>query len=687
MCIDHKYIFNTICHMLALEYEGKINVALAKMVLTILTIETTPVPSSIDQINIAIERIFRFTIPNRLLQEAVDQLLTEKNVRWVGGVLIIDPKKRSEIETIIKSARELQEKVRSEWFFDIADIYEEYQQEWENRLWDCLQTFTGKALRRYGINVRMLLDSREPTTTTEATQSLEVLFREAYEECVDSVQYDFVAKYVSLFFREQNDIRKRYLYELVNGAFTFFALVSDETVSSYMREIIKPVSIFVDTNFIFGVVELHNYPFNEISKEILSLVEKNDLPLRFLVLDRTLKEYKETLEYYGGVIKGRSWQPAMSRVALINGHMSSIERKYHELNAESPLDPEIFLTKYRSPEVLLKEHGFEFYTPDQKATTERDELKKRLIEQYKLHMQTRYPDRQPKRYESLEHDVTLLLTAQEHRAEGSRILDAGAMCLTIDSTLYSFDWYENIQGNPLGVTIFPNQLLHLLRPFVSQIIDFEGHFARTFALPEFQVIETDYSEVRHRVLDYLNSFSNMNTETAIHILTDAYLLRRLKEVPIGENDEFEDLIEKAIVIDNVRLQKENEILSSKLNNAKTEIVKLMAQLDTLNQALDTLNQAKEKAEKLFSEITLVIRIIIGFVFASISLGGLFILPVFLKWEWLINHPAKIGLYTATTVIVGCIMWIIIDKNTKRRKIVSGSLILPCVWIVIKLLGK
>lgn len=680
MCIDNNYIFNTICHMLALEDEGKINVALAKLVLTILTIETTLAPSSLDEINIAIERIFKFTIPNRLLQEAVDQLLTEKSVRWVRGVLIIDPEKRSEVEAIIKSARELQEKVRSEWFFNIADTCEEYQQEWENGLWNCLQTFTGKALRRYGVNARVLLDSRAPITTTEATQSLELLFREAYEECVDSVQYDFVAKYISLFFRELNDLRKRYLSELLNGAFTFFALVSDETVSSYMRVILTPVSVFVDTNFIFGVVELHNYPFNEISKEILSLVEKNDLPLRFLVLDRTLKEYKETLEYYGGIIKRQSWQPAMSRAALTNGHMSSIERKYHELNAESPLDPEIFLTKYRRPEILLKDHGFEFYTLDQKATPEHDELKKRLIEQYKLHITTRFPDRQSKRYESLEHDVTLLLTAQGHRAQGSRILDAGAMCLTIDSTLYSFDWYENIQGNPLGVTIFPNQLLYLLRPFVSQISDFEGHFVKTFALPEFQVIETDYSEVKHRVLDYLNSFSNMNTETAIHILTDAYLLRRLQEVPVEENDEFEDLIEKAIVQDNIRLQKENEILSSELTDAKTRIREMMTQLGTLNQV-------KEKAEKLFSYITLVIRIIISIVFASISLSGLFILPGLLKWDWLTNHPAKTSLYTATTAIVVFIMWIIIDKNTKRRKFVLASLILPCLWIAIKVLGK
>lgn len=679
MCIDNKYIFNTICHMLALEDEGKINVALAKMVLTILTIETTLVPSSIDQINIAIERIFEFTIPNRLLQEAVDQLLTEKSVRWVRGVLIIDPEKRSEIEAIIKSARELQEKVRSEWVFNIADTCEEYQQEWENGLWNCLQTFTGKALRRYGVNARMLLDSREPITTTEATQSLELLFREAYGECVDSVQYDFVARYVSLFFTELNDLRKRYLYELLNGAFTFFALVSDETVSSYMREILTPVLVFVDTNFIFGVVELHNYPFNEISKEILSLVEKNDLPLRFLVLDRTLKEYEETLEYYGDIIKRRSWQPAMSRAALTNGHMSSIERKYHELNAESPLDPEIFLTKYRSAEILLKDHGFEFYSPDQEATTEHDELKKRLIEQYKLHITTRYPDRQPKRYESLEHDVTLLMTARGHRARGSRILDAGAMCLTIDSTLYSFDWYDNIQGNPLGVTIFPNQLLHLLRPFVPQISDFEGHFVKTFALPEFQVIETDYSEVKHRVLDYLSNYSNMNTETAIHILTDAYLLGRLQEVPI-EDDEFEDLIEKAIVTDNLRLQKENKVLSSALNNANTRIGQMTTQLDTLTRG-------KEKADRLSSDISLVIRIIIGIVFASISLSGLFIFPGLLKWEWLINHPAKISLYTATTAIVVCIMWIIIDKNTKRRKSVIVSLILPCLWIAIKLLGK
>lgn len=679
MCIDNNYIFNTICHRVALEDEGKINVALAKMVLTILTIETTLAPSSLDQINITIERIFEFTIPNRLLQEAVDQLLTEESVRWVGGVLIIDPEKRSKIEAVIKSARELQEKVRSEWFFILADTYEEYQQEWENGLWNCLQTYTGKALRRYGVNARMLLDSREPITSTEATQSLELLFREAYKECVDFVQYDFASKYISLFFREPNDLRQRYLYELLNGAITFLALVTDETVASYMREILRPVLVFVDTNFIFGVVGLHNYPFNEISKEILSLVEKNDLPLRFLVLDRTLKEYKDTLEYYGNIIKRHYWQPAMSRAALTNGHMSSIERKYHERNVESPLDPEIFLTKYRNAKILLKDHGFEFYTTDQKATTEHDELKKRLIEQYKLHIATRFPDRLPKRYESLEHDVTLLMTAQGHRAEGSRILDAGAMCLTIDSTLYSFDWYEKIQGNPLGVTIFPNQLLYLLRPFVPQISDFEGHFVKTFALPEFQVIETDYSEVKHRVLDYLSTFSNMNTETAIYILTDAYLLRRLLKVPIKENDEFEDLIEKAIVQDNVRLQKENEILSSELNIANTKIVKMVTQLDTLNQA-------KEKVEKLFSDITLVIRII-SFVFASISLVGLFIFPGLLKWEWLITHPAKISLYTATTMIIVCIMWIIIDKNTKRRKWVICSLILPCLWIAIKVLGK
>lgn len=69
----------------------------------------------------------------------------------------------------------------------------------------------------------------------------------------------------------------------------------------------------------------------------------------------------------------------------------------------------------------------------------------------------------------------------------------------------------------------------------------------------------------------------------------------------------------------------------------------------------------------------------------ILIAFIFILPTFLNWHWLLNHPKKIGLQLCSSLIVSGVAWIIIDADKSRKWIAFSSIVISAIIAIIQLL--
>ena len=490
----------------------------------------------------------------------------------------------------------------------------------------------------------------------------------------------------------------------------------DDATARYLQQSVGPLSIFLDTNFIFGVLELHSNPFVEVSKELLDIINDNKFPFKLYYHEETLNEIRRTLNAIGHRLKSKRWKSSISRAAIRTGQLSGLELRYHEKNAESPTDPDVFLSKYEGIVELLKDHGFTIYRDSYRPNEHDTERKDRLIAEYDDFMHR--VRKQPKPCEALKHDIAVWETVNRIRRKGESILDIGAIFLTADFYLYLFDWQHLRSQEELGHVVLPNHFLQLLRPFVPATDDFDQRFIESFAIPEFRAVDSDYTATSSKILSYINTYSDINEETAVRILSNSMLIEQLKGVE-EESEEFAEAIENALAKDNEALLEEKEALLREKSAAERRAKEAEEEKRRTEEALKRAEREKEEAEKSKEEALreaaekrkrkdelaeelkvqeeriiqlartqekyrLWARIVVGIVLALVGSIGMALLPGKLSWTWLTEHPNSLGLRGSAILAWLGISWAIVDW--KHWKLSLGAVVLGAILVLLQLLG-
>jgi hypothetical protein len=374
------------------------------------------------------------------------------------------------------------------------------------------------------------------------------------------------------FFNTTTLDRTRYLAQLLDGTFTFFALSADDATSGFLRNSLPDLKLFLDTNFIFGLVGVNDDELNTIARELIEFIQVNGFPFVLYYHEKTLEEAERTLGAIGARLKSRIWPRAISAAAVQAGAGSAVELTYHRLNAKQGMDPDAFRARYGHVRVLLDELGLKIYRepPEDEAAQKRRWL---LVAEYDDFKKRVRPDRL-RHYEALDHDVSVWISVQRLRTPGRSTLQSGAAFLSADHLLYRFDWEAKRQGGS-GSVVLPSQLLALLRPFVAMNPDFDRRFVQTFAIPEFRTSSTNYARTAARVLSYLASLQDLSQPTAVAILKDEILMTRVQKIR-DESPDFKHEVDSAIVAANGRLQAENERLKAQSERLSATIAQAAA---------------------------------------------------------------------------------------------------------------
>lgn len=719
-------VFSRLCHLAALSKEGKTKAAVDNVVLTILAINRAFSASTAEQVVDAINTYFSLPLRVDAVQSSVDTHLSNGRLirDRVTKTLGLSANIRAEIEDHISEANRLEQEVRDQWLQSLAGI-DSLAPETHEQLWKALGVYMAQAFQRHGAETISLLDPSIASREDEKG-SLATYLDSAVKSSCKNIPYEDAVRLISDFFIQPPHNRTRYLAQLLDGTFTYFALTFDQFTSTYLKEGLSPLSLFLDTNFIFALLDISESHLKDVSLELIEVIGKQKLPFKLYYHEETLKELRRVIGSAGDDLKARRWPQTMSRAAIQAGVLQGITRKYHMVNAEIPTDPEVFLSKYEHIEELLNDAGLTIY----RAISNRalDEQRHLLVAEYKQFVDSHRPT--PRPYEALNHDMAVWQTVLKTRKKSSMVFGVGAYFLTMDYLLYRFDSLRLRKRDDLGVVILSNQFMQLLRPFVPTNPDIDESFVEIFALPELRTVVRDYATTSMKVFSYLSTFADMNEPTAVRILTDQVLSGKLRDLKEDSKD-FDDLIDNEIAKENTLLQKQADKLKADVASAdqKAQAFKKMAlekqtDLQRLEGekrlALEAGDNAQRKAiaaelraeeaernlqrlsaengrvisdhgkaiEELKGQLgtyALIARIFGGVLFTIVGLTAILLFSVFGTWTWLDSHPNRLGLYTSAVLTVVCFGWAIADE--KRRNIALVALFAPILIAVITMLGK
>ena len=73
-------------------------------------------------------------------------------------------------------------------------------------------------------------------------------------------------------------------------------------MAAHLRADLRPLTLFLDTNFLFGILHLHVHPQVGVSNELVRAIPKHSLPFELCYHPRTLREIQSSVHYYGDLL-------------------------------------------------------------------------------------------------------------------------------------------------------------------------------------------------------------------------------------------------------------------------------------------------------------------------------------------------------------------------------------------------
>jgi hypothetical protein len=695
--------FERMCSIVAIGKTKGVEDTLKELILYCLVFLPEDVFQNANEFSIKIHELFGLKIAGHEIQFAIDQLLSIGTLIKSENKFAIPDATRRLIRDSIDSAYILENKVRDGWQAEISSSPDlDFP-----KIWRALRRYLSNAFQRHGIQTVSLLDPSIdiPQDYTESLSSIldGVIASEFPEE-----QRPNARQVISDFMATTGNYatRAKYIAQLADGAFNYFALAIAPTSAAEFRKGLNPIMLFFDTNFLFGVLDLDVSPQVAISNELLSATKKYNLPFQFRSHERTVRELLASINKYADDLGARQWSRSISRAATTSRYLSGVELRYHQRFAQDGIDVESFFKPYRHADVILKEKSVVVYNPKEERLKERADL----IQQYSEFLRKR---NKVKPYKIIDHDMTVLDVVRQLRSKASSTLEAGALFITCDYTLYKFDWETSKNTGSPACTVLPSTFWQVIRPFIPSDEEFDRSFADTFAIPEFRIIGSHAAEACSKMLNILAGYKDVTEETAIKMLSNDLLIERLQT---AENDNvFQEYVESEIVRENQALLEENARIKQHLENEKEEKINAEQKLETeksirqqheleLQDTYAVIHQKTEEAEiekaarisaeqrasdaeKTVKKEKEINSVLLGSVLGTIvSFVGVLAFELtihLLKWEWLITHSHALGLQIAFDILLALLSYGIFVP--KWRKVLWPIGIIPLIYTIIQII--
>ena len=495
---------------------------------------------------------------------------------------------------------------------------------------------------------------------------------------------------VTRFLDPKKDAVRRYVSCMLHAVFCVAASGLPENVimklsASSTRE--SRFRVFVDTNFLFSILELHDNPSNvaatELNDLIATLKTNSKIRVDLVMTSRTIDEAKQSISTAKTRLAGFPMGANFTQAAL-RADFSGMTRKYvaersqrnRELSVSDWFDP------YLSDLVpIARSKGVELFneTLDKYAT--RQDVVDDILEVVEFERSRN----KPKTYEVVAHDMILWHLVNDRRpAYVESPSDAQDWILTLDYRFIHFDEFKRKQtGSTVPICVHPTSLIQLLQFWVPRTKEFEEAILGSMRLPFlFREFDAEAERTSLRILEGMGRFEgrdDLTEETIQKVMLNDSLRAR---IALQENENAEVGLIRDALLEEIRAQKEREAnraqqlqdtlvtheetistLEFKTKDKEKKIEELEGTVESKEQKLREANEAIQvqeqeiesiKVEKMGQELLVVRQRYFALLFGVITIS------CGMAW-WLPNQlPSSTHILgiTATTILVGIVMFLL-----------------------------
>jgi hypothetical protein len=365
--------------------------------------------------------------------------------------------------------------------------------------------------------------------------------------------------------------------------------------------------MFVDTNFLFSLLDLHENPSNAAAQELRELVRHlNGNPrIDLVITPETIEEAKSSISYTKGQLNGLPSGRNFTQAALRGGFsgmairfLTERLRRNGKLTAEEWFDPYLndFVPMARGKGVELFNEKLDGYSTRQDVVDD-------------IHVVFKFEERLPKNkrksYPKVAHDMVLWHFVNDKRpAYIESPIDATCWILTVDFRLIGFDEHKQKHSkSKVPLCIHPTSLIQLLQFWVPRTKEFEEAMLGSLRLPFlFQDFDVEGEKTSLKILKGIGRFDGsegLSPDTITHVMFNDGLRSRLQT---EHSEEAEVALIRDALVEEMRLRAEEEASKAKALEAEvrkrdSDIATLADQKRAVEEENTQTKMAKEEAEE------------------------------------------------------------------------------------------
>ncbi|OJW33219.1 MAG: hypothetical protein BGO54_08010 [Sphingobacteriales bacterium 46-32] len=594
--IDYKKVFSKLSHIKALSHDDKFDQIVQNVIMLALNQGGgSKLKTEADVANKIVE-IYGISIRLQIIQSNIDKLIALGDIAKdrVTKHYSISIAASAKINRRLEDANNLEARVKEKWFEELKLIIENLDDTKLSEFWNCLKSYLSYVFEQHGIQTLQLLNPNAQINEDDQ-KGLSSIVDKVIKENVCSFSKEELAIAINQFIIKADETRTSYTSQLADATFTSFALTSDAEIVNFLNTRYNNLKLFLDTNFIFGILDLHKNSEDASAREIIDEVKKNRLPFKLYYHPETLAEFKRAFDVKALHIRASKWTRESSRLAIAIDGLSPLEELFHKENLENEIDPTIFLDKYNHVDLLLKDFGLHEYQPYETTDLEHGEIESNIGDYQQFYEAT--PNRKPKSYAGFKHDIVVLREVRSLNPRKTKFLESNAFFISSDFVLAKFEKVYFKKHWEINYVVSPSVFLQLIRPFIQNDYTSNKRFIDTFSIPDFRSFEIDYSTTRSKTLQILNdNYHDTSFETKVKILRDQVLLEKLEKVNESHESQIQ-IIENQIALENKLLSqqklqveesiklisKENETIQQEKIQAKYEVAEKQDEILRLKQ--------------------------------------------------------------------------------------------------------
>ena len=600
-------------HHVELSKAGWRDQLLDQLIVSSMFLRTTPCGA--EEIQTSLDSNFSLTVDDRAFHQSVKRLLASQRLIEIdGGRLKLTEQAAKAAQATIVENQSLEDRVATRFKAIVAEEVKALDPDdcWRRFCDDCLDPLvTELGARTYELIAVPAGGGPDVHSISDYADSYPQDVRTAIQKSTDR----FLDP-------TDTDVRSFVLSRLHSHLLTLAASLSEQALSDLTAKTKSNLhlKLFLDTNFVFSVLDLRDNPANIAVQELIRLLGdvENHVRSKLYVFPPTADEVTRTISGFQQELAGVEVTPRLGRIARNTtvGQGNGIRARFLRAaaNAKYRLTTEAYFSPYITNLLaVLRGKGLEFYNERVEALTTSQEVLDDILAEKERGSQR--PVNRRKTYEALRHDVALWhFVSRKRSGRVDSPLDAVFWAVTIDHQLLRFDRYKTRHrgANAVPICVHPAVLIQMLQLWLPRSPRFDEAMLQCVRALLPLPTDTDVEVVTLKILRTLSRFEEADSlpeETVSSVLFNRVCRDRIEEET--EADKQDELVRDALVNElamaGEQLKEEKDIRSGvedKLHGAQNRADELeqetrrdQATTQQLQRELQQEQKSREASEK------------------------------------------------------------------------------------------